>query len=372
MSGSMTAVEALSRKICASCGAQAVWHAEKQSLVCPSCGTLSTFTDVEEPISEYPLLEALQRLPKDRRGWAAEKKSVRCQHCNAISVFDPEKVAKNCDFCGSAQLIQQKDIQAQFRPESILPFKVGNTQVRDLLKKWCEKVWFAPRNFSKSSMVDMLHGVYIPFWTFDAKVTATWKAQAGYHYYRTATFTNAQGKTQTRQIRQTRWENVSGTINHFFNDQLVSASLGIHPKLLKRIEPFPTAEFVPYEPSYVMGWTVEQYQVDLESAAKTSSVEMKEALKKMIIKQIPGDAYQSLNVYPRFSDQTFKHVLAPVWLVTYQYGQRIFQVLVNGRTATIAGEYPKSWVKISFAILAAIAAVGGLLVLLDHFMIKAS
>jgi len=368
----MTAVEALSRKLCSSCGAQAVWHAEKQALVCSSCGTLSDVTAAEEPVLEYPLLEALKRFSENKRGWATEKKSVRCQHCNAISVFDPEKVAKNCDFCGSAQLIPQEEIQTQCRPESILPFKVGSTQVRDLLKSWCEKVWFAPNNFSKSSMADIVHGVYIPYWTFDAQVTASWKAQAGYHHYRTETFTNAQGKTQTRQVRQTRWENVSGSMSHFFNDQLVSASLGVHPKLLKRIEPFPTSELVPYEPSYVMGWTVEQYQVDLENAAKTSSVEMKEALKKMIIKQIPGNTYQNLGIYPRFSAQTFKHVLAPVWLVTYQYGQRTFQVLVNGTTASIAGEYPKSWVKIALTVLGIIAAVGGLVALLDHFMIRVS
>jgi hypothetical protein len=33
-------------------------------------------------------------------------------------------------------------------------------------------------------------------------------------------------------------------------------------------------------------------------------------------------------------------------------------VVVNGYTGTIAGDYPKSWVKILFAVLAALTAAG--------------
>jgi hypothetical protein len=48
-------------------------------------------------------------------------------------------------------------------------------------------------------------------------------------------------------------------------------------------------------------------------------------------------------------------VLVPVWLVTYTYGPKSFQVVVNGYTAAIAGEHPLSWVKITLAVLAAVA-----------------
>jgi len=54
----------------------------------------------------------------------------------------------------------------------------------------------------------------------------------------------------------------------------------------------------------------------------------------------------------------FKHVLVPIWLLTYAYGASIFQVVINGYTGRIAGKYPKSWVKITLAILAALAFVG--------------
>ena len=42
----------------------------------------------------------------------------------------------------------------------------------------------------------------------------------------------------------------------------------------------------------------------------------------------------------------------PVWLVGYRYGAKDYQVVVNGATGQVAGEYPKSWVKIALAVIA--------------------
>jgi hypothetical protein len=40
-----------------------------------------------------------------------------------------------------------------------------------------------------------------------------------------------------------------------------------------------------------------------------------------------------------------------VWLLAYVYDGRSYQVVVNGITGAIGGNYPKSWIKITFAIL---------------------
>jgi hypothetical protein len=50
-------------------------------------------------------------------------------------------------------------------------------------------------------------------------------------------------------------------------------------------------------------------------------------------------------------------VLVPVWLLSYTYGPKAFQVIVNGYTGRIAGRYPKSiWKILLLVLLAAIAA----------------
>jgi hypothetical protein len=67
-----------------------------------------------------------------------------------------------------------------------------------------------------------------------------------------------------------------------------------------------------------------------------------------------------------YSGQTFKHILTPIWLLTYNYGASHYQVVINGYTGAIAGKYPKSWVKITLAVLGALAAAGVVLLLTHH------
>ena len=44
-------------------------------------------------------------------------------------------------------------------------------------------------------------------------------------------------------------------------------------------------------------------------------------------------------------------MLLPVWLLNYQYGAKTFRTVVNGFTGSIAGKYPKSWIKIGLLVI---------------------
>jgi len=357
--------EAVAQKKCAcpACGAAAEWNAGKQALICPFCGTESPAqVDLdaagEQHIKEHDLVAAIRSIPDERRGWQARKTSVKCQSCQAISVFDPERVGQRCDFCGSAALVPYEEIKEAFRPESLLPFKVSEVGVRENIRRWYGSRWFAPNRLKRAALTDTVKGLYIPYWTFDAQVHADWTAESGYHYYETEHYTDAQGKHQTRQVRKTRWQWSSGQLDHFFDDELVPASRGVQPDLLRRVEPFPTKELTPYNVGYLSGWVVERYQIDLVSAAQHARDLMERKTVSLCAQRVPGDTHRNLSVNTTYARQTFKHILVPVWLLTYQYGPRTFQVLINGFTGEIAGHYPKSWVKIALAVLAVLIVVG--------------
>src|SRR5688572_13964485 len=163
---------------CPACGADAHWNPAKQALVCPYCGTISPaqLDSVTGMVQENDLAEALRNLSSDKRGWKAEKVSVKCQSCQAISVFDPNRVAQLCEFCGSAQLVPYEQIKAPIRPESLLPFVITETQVRDSVRKWYGSRWFAPNRLKKAALTDVVKGVYLPYWTFDAQANSHWTA----------------------------------------------------------------------------------------------------------------------------------------------------------------------------------------------------
>lgn len=345
---------------CPACGAEAQWNPAKQALVCPFCGTVSPaqIDAITGEIVERDLVTTLSNLPDEQRGWQAEKTSVKCQSCQAISVFDPTRVAQRCDFCGSASLIPLEQIKAPIRPESLLEFKLPETQIRDLVRAWYGSRWFAPNALKSRALTDTVHGLYIPYWTFDAQVHADWTAQSGYYYWESESYTDSQGRRQTRQVRRTRWAPSSGSLDHFFDDELVPASRGVDEKLLRKIEPFPTtSELKPYDPQFLSGWVVEQYQIDLVAAAQHSRELMEAKTRDLCAREVPGDTHRNLEVAADFSGQTFKHILVPIWLVAYNYGAETYQVVVNGYTGSLAGRYPLSWIKITLAVVAALILI---------------
>ena len=367
----MAEVVAQKKFSCPACGGEAQWNPAKKALVCPFCGTTSPAQaqmspSGEQVIVEHDLVAALRGIPDDQRGWQAKKVSVKCQSCQAISVFDPERVGQRCSFCGSTQLVPYEEIKEAFRPESLLPMKLSEDQVRDSIRRWYASRWFAPGSLKASAHTDTVKGLYIPYWTFDAQVHADWTAESGYYYYVTETYQDSDGQTKTRQVQRIRWEPSAGALDHFFDDELVPASRGVQAAMLRRIEPFPTKELCPYQAGYLSGWVVERYQIDLVAAAKTAREEMDQATERLCAAQVPGDTHRNLQVQTDYSGQTFKHILTPIWLLTYNYGARNFQVVLNGYTGAIAGRYPKSWIKITFAVLGALALLALLLLLLGQ------
>jgi len=359
----MSSATAQKKFHCPACGAEAIWTPARQALICAYCGTTSpaqaelTATG-EEIIREHDLAAALRSIPDDKRGWQAQKTSVRCQSCQAISVFDAARVGQRCDFCGSSALVPYEEIKEAFSPESLLPMQWAEGQVRETIRSWYGSRFWAPNKLRRQAMTDRVRGLYVPYWTFDAQVHADWTAESGDYYWESESYTDADGKRQTRQVRKVRWYPSSGSIEHFFDDEMVPATRGVHLGLLRSVEPFPSKDLVAYQPGFLSGWVIERYQIDLLAAARHAREQMNQQVRQLCAQEVPGDTHRNLQVSPDYSGQTFKHILVPLWLLTYQYRQRTYQVVMNGYTGTMAGEYPKSWVKIFFAILLVLAAVG--------------
>jgi hypothetical protein len=88
---------------------------------------------------------------------------------------------------------------------------------------------------------------------------------------------------------------------------------------------------------------------------------MDQKLRGLCGQQVPGDTHRNLQVNAHYSAQTFKHILTPVWMLTFTYGAKSYPVVVNGVTGRVAGRHPLSWIKILLLILLLLAAVGGVI-----------
>jgi hypothetical protein len=366
--GSAAEVRSLERHVCPDCGGKGEWSAKKQQLVCPFCG--SEFDRVgPPPLPEIPErdLDAMLASLGDLAGEVDDaKRKVQCTHCHAVIARDAEQVGQSCDFCGAPEMLDYEEIEAPIRPESILPATIAKERAYQALKDFLSSRWFAPNDLKKRNLVDRMHRVYLPYWTFDAAAECPWTADSGTYYYVTRTRRGRDGKTETYRERRIRWRPARGHVSTFFDDVLVTGSRGLDATLLSRIEPFPTGDLVPYETRYVSGWDVEAYQVPLRQAATTGFGIMAGELRNMCAREVPGDTYRNLRIHPDYSRKTFKHILCPVWLVAYQYRGKTYQGALNGVTGKIHAHFPRSPWKIAAVVLLVLAIAAGIYFLMGR------
>ena len=82
-------------------------------------------------------------------------------------------------------------------------------------------------------------------------------------------------------------------------------------------------------------------------------------------RDIGGDEQRVHSVDTDWSDETFKHILLPIWTAAYKYNGKSYRFLVNGQTGEVQGERPWSVWKIAFAVILAAILVFGAIYLSD-------
>jgi hypothetical protein len=284
----------------------------------------------------------------------------------AVVEFPDNIQATKCEFCGSPQVLAQEARDDHYLPESLVPFAIARDAAVSSFKSWLGKLWFRPNDLKEKSSVSELHGVYIPYWTFDANVDSDWTADAGYYYFETETYTateNGKSVTKTRQVRKVRWVPASGRRHDVYDDWLVCASRGVPPDLEDRVGRFTLQGLVGYSPQYMQGFSAESYAVDLPDAWGTAQKEMSSSQDGRCAKDVPGDTHRNLCASHRFSQRTFKHVLLPLWIAAYRYRGKPYRFLVNGQTGKVAGKAPWSVTKIVLFVAAIMAVVAGIIML---------
>jgi DNA-directed RNA polymerase subunit RPC12/RpoP len=349
---------------CPNCKAEMTFDPASQQMSCQYCGGTAAIATQEgqRSIVEHDLQRGLAE-GGAATGLGAEVRTTRCQECGATVSFTEQVTATECDFCGSSQVLEQQQNRNLLRPESVVPFAVDKQQANQRFGGWIKGLWFRPSDLKQRARVKEISGVYVPYWTFDAQVDSDWTAEAGYYYYVTEEYTDRDSEgnevTRTREVRHVRWEPAWGSRSDLYDDLLVCASRGLPEDLARRLQSFDTGQLKPYDPAFLAGWKAEEYSVDLNEAWGRALRRMEYSQRDRCGSDVPGDTHRFLNVTNRFSDETFKHVLLPIWISAYRYGDKVYRFLVNGQTGEVVGKAPWSVVKIVlFSLALAALAVG--------------
>jgi len=340
---------------CSSCGADLLFEPTDGFLTCPYCGHKEPIAETSDSITERPFAEYLHAQPEQMGKLAENALEVQCQSCGATITFTPPEVAGRCEFCGVQIVAQPKEADPIVAPEAVLPFTHTASQATAGLRQWLSSRWFAPNALKHFAQPDAVHGIYLPFWTYDTRTSSRYSGERGDYYYETQTYyeTNSNGNlvARTREVQRTRWSGASGVVDLSFGDILVNATKSLPEHRLADLEPWDLNNLRGYEPAYLAGFRAQRYQVDLAQGFERAKELVVPKIESAICYDIGGDEQRITSVATEYSNITFKHILLPVYAGAYRFSGKIYQIVVNGRTGEIQGDRPYSFWKLAALVV---------------------
>lgn len=357
---------------CESCGSDMEFHIGEQALKCPHCGHLRQIErSPDSEVLEQDFHAMLARVRQWRDAAQAKKlgvdpaaaeaesdhRELRCDSCGGNVEFYGTLTSTVCPYCGSPIQLERahKSEEQRIPVDGVLPFLIDLEHARQNLKQWIDSRWFAPNRFWQISAEERLNGVYLSYFTFDSMTSTAYAGQRGEHYYVTV----GTGKNK-RTERRTRWYPASGTFQRFFDDVLVLANTGLRRDFMLALEPWPLLKVVPFDQQLLAGLMARTYDIELDDCFAEGRQRIDAAIHSEVRQRIGGDAQVVNSVNSRYDAITYRHLLLPVWLLAYKFGNTTFQVFINAATGEVQGERPYSVWKILLAILLAIALAGGI------------
>ncbi len=345
---------------CTACGAKLEFAPGKSALKCSYCGAENKIELPQEAaVEELDFYEFFARATE--QGESEEKQVVTCGSCSAKSTVDTNISMSKCPFCGS-QLTAQARASRLIKPGAILPFKVARNKAAEEFRTWLSGLWFAPgelKNFATTS--GGIKGMYLPYWTYDARVTTEYQGQRGEDYHETQYYDEEDddGSTvrKSRTVTHTRWHPASGWVENTFDDILVPAGRSLPQEVVSTLEPWDLKNLVPYADEYMSGFQAEAYQLDLGDGFEQAKSLMEGAVRRSVERDIGGDRQQISAIRSQYDDITFKHILLPVWISAYRYRDKTYRFIVNARTGQVQGERPWSVAKIAMSVFAVIVVL---------------
>lgn len=357
------------KKSCINCGAELIYKPGSSEIKCEYCGHHEEIDQEGQGFKELELQPYLEQL--GTQSHSEEILMLQCKNCGANQHVEENYKSLHCVYCSTPLIIEEAKKEDWILPGAIIPFQFDQKKSHKIFSKWVRGLWFAPNNMQKASL-DPQHtkGLYLPYWTFDAQLYAQYQGERGDYYYVSVPYTTTEnGKTvsRTRQERRTRWSPTRGDISGFVDDTLVKASHQRRNQIPEKITNWNLDALQPFNTNFLAGFVTEKYTIPLKEGHIESQREAEKIARSWARHDIGGDTQRVHQVEMQLSDETFKHILLPVYISSYQYAGQKYNFFVNGQTGAISGKRPYSFWKIFFFVLCILIVIG----ILAYFGMKA-
>ena len=348
---------------CPNCGGAVSFDTDSQKMNCPYC-------DAEfDPEAIRLYNESLKEESRESYDWNEyntadqwsdeELSSISayiCPSCAGEIIGDANTAATHCPYCGSPA-IMPKQLEGMFKPDFVIPFKLDKSAAIKAFKSSMKGKVFLPTSF-KTTRLDEIQGIYVPFWLFDCDTDS----QVRYKGEKVRTWTSGSYQyTETSHFQLER----AGTVD--FVKLPVDGSKKMDDTYMEAIEPYDYKGLVNFQMAYLSGYLADKYDVDVEQSRPRANERIKKSVEQLFRNTTSG--YTNIrvdNTNIKMKDGKINYALMPVWMLNTKYKNKIYSFAMNGQTGKLIGSYPVDkgkWWGWFFGILALLNAIG----LLIHF-----
>lgn len=375
--------EVISHK-CPNCDGPLLFDPKTQKFHCEYC--LSVFTEPEVEAYEKKLADLGQRndsvtkpettvVPPGPDAHSETDQPIpedqpmdlfSCPSCGAEIVTDTTTAATYCYYCHNPVVLTGR-VSGKFLPQSVLPFAIEKDEAVTQFLAWARKKKFIPKDFFNKDQVEMLTGIYFPYWVVDAKLSGSLRANANsVTVWRTGDYEY----TQTKKYRVYREGNMT------FKELVKNAlQKNAKVKMVESVQPFPMEKAVPFKTQYLSGFQAEKRDLEFETLQQDIHNELKQYSSHLLQDTISGyTTVYNNQVNLDLDGETHQYVLLPVWLLTYRNdngtddAKKLYYFAMNGQSGKLSGKLPVDKTKLTLFSLGIGVAVF-LLVLLGGYFI---
>jgi tetratricopeptide (TPR) repeat protein len=262
-----------------------------------------------------------------------------CNSCGAEIVFEAGKQSLICPFCGTVNQVARPENSLETSFDRIVPITVTPHELDNRLYVYMTSGEFTPDDMIEASTITLRERYYVPAFAFKVDYEATWTASFGfdrqepYTAYRNVTLNgHTRQEPYTAYKTVTDWRPANGVDSGIFNvagyagtqlngSPLAPANLVVHAVI--------NGSTTEYNPSFIKGFEVEGFSVPEKIAFESLNGEINTIIDKRVQNHAQGDKQRDWHWNARMSHDTSTYAV-PICHGAFQYGDKEYHVWVGG------------------------------------------
>lgn len=354
---------------CPACASALLFDAEKQKMLCRSCGNEYAVEDIRQMADIEKQVNRVEKADWDGmttgNTWTEEDngrvRMYRCPSCGCEIVAEADQAAGSCVYCGNP-LVMGDALVGMAKPDYVIPFSQAKDQVTERYKAYIKKKKLLPSSFAAMNKVEEIKGVYVPFWLFDCATSsdAVWRG--------TKVSSRRQGNYQVTTTKHYLVRR-GGTLD--FANLPVDASGRMDDVIMESVEPFDPADKKTFALPYLSGFGAQKADISAQQARPRADQRIRTSVEQALRSTVMG--YTSLTLQKCAVDinqSAAREVMMPVWLLNTRFKDKVYTFAMNGQTGRFIGNLPVSLGKALLWFFGIAGGLSAILLVLINLILK--